>query len=119
MLDYAHLKPSNPPSPGTPVLDYRPRGAKDGAVSMAAFVLGFFAAIGVGAVVFFGLAETVGDSPLSPGERVFVFAVGLAALIGLILGAILVGQNTFNGFGRGVATGLVLAMMALGPCAFC
>ena len=124
ILEYAHRKRSNPPSPDTPVLDYGQRRyrykTKEPGVSMGAFVLGFFAAIGLGAVCFFGLAGTIGDLRRSPGEGLFVFTLVLAALIGLIIGALRVGRNPdFNGFGRGVATGLVLAMMALGPCAFC
>ena len=118
VLEYAHLKPCNAAAPGTPVLDYRPRRdkRKERRVSMAAFVLGFLAAIGVAAICFW-LAGTVGDLPPSRADRVVVFAVVLAGAMGLIVAATLIGQNTFNGFGRGVATGFVLAMMALGPCA--
>ena len=104
VLDYAHHK----------------RAKVRSRVSIGAFLLGFFSAIGLGAICFFILAASADTSKANVGERWFFFLLVIGLLIGLVVLANRVGRNPrFNGIGRGVAIGLLLAMMALGPCAFC
>jgi hypothetical protein len=112
---------SSPPESTARVLDYGHRRYKSKQkVSLGAFALGFFAAIGFGAIAFYVMGFTFERDTVSTGERRLIFILLLAVMIGLIFGAMRIGKNPrFNGIGRGVAIGLALAMMAVGPCALC
>lgn len=111
--------PPLPPMAGG-VLDYQDREHfRKQRFSVGAFIGGFFAALGVCAAGILSLAFTYDPvpKPLHP----------------LIVGGLLVGVGAFvffsatigkrragwRGFGRGSTIGLVLGMLALGPCALC
>ncbi len=108
---------AGPPSiPGA--LPYRPTPDEDDGRTGLRFAGGFFTAIGVCAGCFILLAATVGIEPKS--AHVLFLCIVLAAVIGLSALATSVRQNpSWRGFGPGVTVGLVLGMMALGPCGFC
>jgi hypothetical protein len=105
---------------GKKVLDYahsRKETAEDvdGSFRMAAFSLGFFAAIVVGAVSFVMLINTK-----SADQILFLMVFSAMVMIALAYGAYRLGREPgFNGIGRGVAVGLVLSMMALLPLGTC
>jgi hypothetical protein len=83
-----------------------------------AFLGGFIMAIVIGIICFYALVAT-GDRT-SVGTRRMVFAGMVAVIVGLIFGALQLRRRPgWAGFGRGVAIGLALALMALGPCAAC
>src|SRR2546421_8483572 len=87
-------------------------------VSVLAFLGGFIMAIVIGIICFYALVAT-GDRTSVTTRRI-VFAGMVAVVVGLIIGAIQLRRRPgWAGFGRGVAIGLALAMMALGPCAAC
>ena len=121
------LKPperSAPQPPGPrepPVLPYRaPRldtpPQRPGS-SIGPFVIGFFAALGVCAGGFLLLGYTF---EVSQALRWLNFLVVCAAVIGLFVVRYPLQQRFgFSGFGRGVTVGVILGMMALGPCAGC
>ena len=100
---------------GGGVLEYeqaRPR------VSVLAFLGGFIIAIVIGIICFYALVAT--GERTSVTTRRLVFAGMVVAIVGLIFAAIQLRKvRGWAGFGRGVAIGLALAMMALGPCAAC
>lgn len=123
--------PTAQPVPGRPgVLEYNPpprlSPAKAQAMSLAAFAGGFFAAIVVCGLGFFLLAATVEmnsrGGPSASGSGLRAIYLGLV-VIGVIatatFGGILNGRPGWRGFGPGIATGLGLGMLALGPCALC
>jgi hypothetical protein len=87
-------------------------------VSVLAFLGGFITAIAIGIICFYAL-EATGERT-SVTTRRMVFAGMVAVIVGLIFAAIQLRRRAgWAGFGRGVAIGLALAMMALGPCAAC
>jgi hypothetical protein len=103
---------------GQVVLDYahhRKRQALDveDSFRIGAFMSGFFIAIGVPALGFSALLHSKGND-----EGIFV-ATGLAMVLVACAGYQLGRYPQFNGIGRGVAVGLVLAMMALIPFGAC
>ena len=72
----------------------------------------------IGIICFYTLVAT-GDQT-SVTTRRMVFSGMVVVIVGLILAAIQLRRRPgWAGFGRGVAIGLALAMMALGPCAAC
>jgi len=105
-----------PPAMGVGgVLNYAPPQRR---VSVLAFLGGFIMAIVIGIICFYALVAT-GDRT-SVGTRRMVFAGMVAVNVGLIFGALQLRRRPgWAGFGRGVAIGLALALMALGPCAAC
>ena len=87
-------------------------------ISMSAFFLGFFAAVGVPGVSFF--AMTWLHEHTSFVEKWMILPGIVIAGIGVIAGALWVRQlPNFRGVGRGVAVGLIMGMMVMGPMAFC
>jgi cell division protein FtsW (lipid II flippase) len=112
-----HGSIAGPPSiPGA--LPYRSTRDEDDGRTGLRFAGGFFTAIGVCAGCFILLAATVDFQPKS--AHVLFLCIVLAAVIGLIVLTTSVRQNpSWRGFGPGVTVGLVLGMMALGPCGFC
>jgi hypothetical protein len=111
-------KSSPAPPPISGALSYRSaRDEGDGWTGLR-FAGGFFAAIGVCAGCFILLAATVDYQPKA--AHVVFLGVVLAAVVGLIVLTTSVRRNpSWSGFGPGVTVGLVLGMMALGPCGFC
>jgi hypothetical protein len=113
------------PTRGEPMLEYHRSGAKlpyiqqpKEQVSVLAFLGGFLMAIAIGIICFYSLVAT-GDRS-SVGTRRLVFAGMVVVIVGLIVAAVNLRRSPgWKGFGRGVAIGLALAMMALGPCAAC
>ena len=97
------------------VLNYAPAQRR---VSVLAFLGGFIMAIVIGIICFYTLVAT-GDQT-SVTTRRMVFSGMVVVIVGQILAAIQLRRRPgWAGFGRGVAIGLALAMMALGPCAAC
>ena len=87
-------------------------------VSVLAFLGGFITAIAIGIICFYALVAT--GERTSVTTRRIVFAGMVVVIVGLIFAAIQLRRRPgWAGFGRGVAIGLALAMMALGPCAAC
>ena len=109
------------PYAGSTVLEYGvPRGTRPSA-STGAVAAGFFCAIGVCALGVFVLGGTVSMSGAGGEQK------GLRALV---LGGVVLMVVTFivftvrlsprwRGFGPGATAGLILGMLALGPCAAC
>ena len=98
------------------VLDYHRGGRRP--VSVLAFLGGFIMAIVIGIICFYSLVAT--GEKTSVQTRRMVFAGMVVVIVGLIFAAIQLRKRPgWAGFGRGVAIGLALAMMALGPCAAC
>ena len=70
------------------------------------------------AICFFALVAT--GERTSVQTRRLVFSGMVIVIVGLIFAAINLRKRPgWTGFGRGVAIGLALALMALGPCAAC
>jgi hypothetical protein len=87
-------------------------------VSVLAFLGGFIMAIVIGIICFYALVAT--GEKTSVTTRRMVFAGMVVVIVGLIFAAMQLRRRPgWAGFGRGVAIGLALAMMALGPCAAC
>jgi hypothetical protein len=109
-------RPQPPPIP--PPLTYRSyQQESDGRVGLR-FAGGFFTSIGVCAACFILLGATVGYQPKE--AHILFLGVALAAVVGLILLSVSMHRKAdWRGFGPGVTVGLVLGMMALGPCGFC
>ncbi len=104
-----------PPLRGGVVLEYQQVRPK---VSVLAFIGGFLAAIVIGIVCFYAMVAT-GDRS-SVNTRRLVFAGMLVLLMGMVYAATRLGRIPgWAGFGRGVAVGLAMSMMALGPCGAC
>jgi len=104
-----------PPMRSGGVLEYQQSRTP---VSVLAFIGGFIIAIVIGAICFYALVAT-GDRTKVETRRL-VFAGMVIVITGLIIAAINLRRVPgWTGFGRGVAIGLALAMMALGPCAAC
>jgi len=107
------------------VLEYQRSGAKlpfiqqpRPQVSVLAFLGGFIMAIVIGIICFYAMVVT--GERTSVTTRRLVFAGMAAVIVGLIFAALQLRKTPgWTGFGRGVAIGLALAMMALGPCAAC
>ena len=121
------LKPQQHPAPPpvepreTPVLPYRaPRldtPTQRPGSSVGPFIIGFVASLGVcvGGFMLLGLTFEV-SQPL----RWVSFSVVCGAVVGLFFLRYPLQQRFgFSGFGRGVTVGVILGMMALGPCAGC
>ena len=106
-----------PPAPmrGGGVLEYQQSRSP---VSVLAFLGGFIMAIVIGIICFFALVAT--GERTSVQTRRLVFSGMVIVIVGLIFAAINLRKRPgWTGFGRGVAIGLALALMALGPCAAC
>jgi hypothetical protein len=82
------------------------------------FAGGFFAALGVCAAGFIALLATIELEPkvLHPLVLVVVI-VGVAGMS--IVNGIVARKPGFKGYGAGAITGMVLGLMALGPCGLC
>ena len=78
---------------------------------------GFFAAIGICAAGFFILAETIQST--SGVGLAYLATIGASIVVFCIMAARLNKRSGMYGFGQGAALGMVLGMLALGPCAFC
>ena len=106
------------PPPIPPPLTYQSfRQESDARVGLR-FAGGFFTAIGVCAACFILLAATVDFQPKE--AHIIFLGTALAAVVGLIMLSVSTHRKpTWRGFGPGVTVGLVLGMMALGPCGFC
>jgi hypothetical protein len=105
-----------PPIPGT--LSYQRAQDRNDGPTVLRFTGGFFTAIGVCAGCVILLGATVDFQPKS--AHVLFLGIVLAAVVGLILLTTSVRRIPgWSGFGLGVTVGLVLGMMALGPCGFC
>jgi hypothetical protein len=119
------LMSSTGPSRGGGVLEYQRSVAKlpyiqqpKEHVSLFAFFGGFIMAIVIGIICFYSLVATGERS--SVATRRLVFAGMVVVIVGLIVAAVNLRRSPgWRGFGRGVAIGLALALMALGPCAAC
>jgi len=104
-----------PPMRGGGVLEYQQSRTP---VSVLAFLGGFIMAIVIGIICFFALVAT--GERTSVMTRRLVFSGMVIVIVGLIFAAINLRKRPgWTGFGRGVAIGLALALMALGPCAAC
>jgi hypothetical protein len=105
---------------GQVVLDYahhrkRQESDVEDSFRIGAFMSGFFIAIVVAGLGFMGLINSKGNE-----EGIFVLVVTGVAIVGVAYGGYQLGRYPqFNGIGRGVAVGLVLAMMALVPFGAC
>jgi hypothetical protein len=108
--------PQPPPIPSQ--LSYRSyQQESDGRVGLR-FAGGFFTAIGACAACFILLGATVDFQPKE--AHIIFLGIALAAVVGLIMLSVSMHRNpAWRGFGPGVTVGLVLGMMALGPCGFC
>jgi hypothetical protein len=83
-----------------------------------AFAGGFFASLAVCAGGFFLLGATMDMS--SNGSHAIFLLIVATAVIGTIVMGVMIGRKpAMIGFGQGMMVGLVLGMLALGPCAFC
>lgn len=86
---------------------------------------GFFVSIGLCAGGFFLLAATTSLSSSSSSSggasaRGFLLLIVIAAVITYMIGIPALSRRPgWRGFGTGATIGLVLGMLALGPCAFC
>jgi hypothetical protein len=109
---------SSQPPPIPPPLTYRTyQQESDGRIGLR-FAGGFFTSIGVCAACFVLLGVTVDFQP-KPAHIIFL-GIALTAVVGLILLSVSMHRKAdWRGFGPGVTVGLVLGMMALGPCGFC
>jgi ribosomal protein S27E len=111
--------PPLPPMAGG-VLDYQDREHfRQQRFSVGAFIGGFFAALVVCAAGMVTLAFTYDPVPKTMHPLV---VLGLGAGVGaFIFFCATIGKRrpTWRGFGRGATIGLVLGMLALGPCALC
>jgi hypothetical protein len=104
-----------PPLRDGRVLEYQQVRPK---VSVLAFIGGFLVAITIGIICFYAMVAT-GDRA-SVGTRRLVFAGMLVLILGMVYAATRLGRIPgWAGFGRGVAVGLAMSMMALGPCGAC
>lgn len=104
-----------PPMRGGGVLEYQQSRTP---VSVLAFLGGFIVAIVIGIICFYALVAT--GERTSVMTRRLVFSGMVIVIVGLIFAAINLRRRPgWTGFGRGVAIGLALALMALGPCAAC
>ena len=127
MLAAAAVTATMPPAPRYPsdaVLSYRTPQPSEPTNYVAA-TGGFFSAIGLCAGGFFLLAATSGmgsqtSSGAAKSERGFFLLLVIAAVIGFMIAApVLAQRKGWKGFGLGATIGLVLGLLALGPCAFC
>lgn len=111
-------KPVAAPPPIPAGLSYRSASDEGDGRTGLRFAGGFFTAIGVCAGCFILLAATVDYQPKA--AHIVFLGIVLAAVVGLILLTTSVRRNpSWRGFGPGVTVGLVLGLMALGPCGFC
>jgi len=109
---------SEPAPRGGPMLEYSREVRVAPSVSILGFIGGFIFAIVIGIACFYAMIIT-GDRS-SVWTRRLVFILMIAAIVGLIfLAAWASRKPAFRGLGRGVVVGLVLSMMALGPCGAC
>jgi hypothetical protein len=108
-----------PAADGPRQLEYRTFRPEDKKRSIRAgpFILGFFAAIAVAFGCFMLLGATFDTR--SGGNIAYLLLVVLAITGLCILGSRLNKKDAMVGFAPGCATGLILGMLALGPCAFC
>jgi hypothetical protein len=110
------LAPAPPPIPGA--IGYRSAHDEGDGRTGLRFAGGFFTSIGICAACFILLGATVSFEPKA--AHVIFLGIVLAAVVGLIVLTTSVRRNpSWSGFGPGVTVGLVLGMMALGPCGFC
>jgi len=87
-------------------------------ISVSAFFLGFFGAVGVPAVSFLFMAWLHDNTSFV--EKWMILPGVVIAISGLIAAALWLRQvPNFRGVGRGVAVGLLVGMMVMGPLAFC
>jgi hypothetical protein len=113
----AQLETTLAPGPmrGGTVLEYQQARPQ---VSVLAFLGGFIMAVVIGIICFYAMVAT--GERTSVTTRRLVFSGMVVVIVGLIIAAINLRRVPgWTGFGRGVAIGLALAMMALGPCAAC
>ena len=102
-----------------PTLDYRgPRRVYSTSepANIGAVIGGFLLAIGVCAGGFVLLGSTFGDNP---GKPFYLLLVILAVIGVIVAAAMLSGRPGWKGFGLAVTVGLMLGLLALGPCGFC
>ena len=102
------------------VLEYERRTSEN--PSVPAFLTGFLLAIGIGGGSFLALlvdlSGEMSPSGHSDSVRRKIAAVVVTIIVCLVIGVHWFGRKSrWNGFGRGVTTGLVLCATALGPCA--
>lgn len=119
---YQPVEPSTSPAPGEPVvLDYgRPRKSPPVGATAGGVAAGFFSAIVVCGLGFLVLASTVdlGSRKTAVNHNALILAtVVISVVLFMILTFRIAGR--WRGFGPGATAGLVLGLMALGPCAAC
>lgn len=112
-----------PPAPGQPIaLNYSvPRRPSGPPVTAGAIAAGFFTAILVCGLGFLVLAASAFGGPARTGDpnyNAFILAAVVTMVIGFIVFAVRF-SGRWRGFGPGATAGLVLGLMALGPCAAC
>jgi hypothetical protein len=113
--------PSMPITPGG-VLPYGHAERPEALRAVGAFVSGFFVALGLcaGCVVLMAATFDAKSSAQKGTVHTIVIVAIVIAIAGLIvLSRILAKRNIWIGFGRGIAIGLALGLMAVGPCALC
>jgi hypothetical protein len=116
--------PLPPPIPGSfssgQMLQYhslRRQYANESGIRVLPFLGGFFGSLLACAAAFVLLAATLDVS--QQGRMLIFLGVGTCFAGLVVLAARLGKRPALSGIGRGVAIGLALGMMALGPCAFC
>ena len=99
------------------VLSYR-SPAHEQHTSAGAFVGGFFAALGLCGLGVLILGSTVEGVPDNAHGPILISVIaGVIAYIFICIP--LAARPGWRGFGRGTLIGMILGMLALGPCAFC
>jgi hypothetical protein len=111
-----------PPRHGGPmVLGYGMPQSRRAGASTGAVLAGFFGAIGVCALGIFVLGGTVSMGGSGREQRNYN-ALVLAGVVLMVIAFIVFTVRLsarWRGFGPGAIAGLILGMMALGPCAAC
>ena len=113
------LPPPLPTADGRPMLEYGGARPLRPPASAAAVAAGFFSAVAVCAFGFIVLGATANFGGRSgPNYNALILAVVVAAVVFYIV-LLVRNAGRWPGFGPGATAGLVLGLMALGPCAAC
>ncbi len=103
-------------------LEYNSIRHQDRAVQARAapFAAGFFISLAVCAGGFFLLGANVTTTGHVHGGNVIYLLIVVGTVVATICMGVVVGRKPrMRGFNQGMAVGMVLGMLALGPCAFC